>query len=229
MLFVLLSSMRLMHPIAPFITEEIFSKIKELYPFLQDKKDLDPFSKDFIEAINKKACIVSSYPKEIDSNIYENIEEDFNVLKEAIHLIRNIRAEMQIAPHIKTNLYIYFKDKSKNLSLIKENESFFTTLSKVDKIIYITDESNMPKISSNAILKELKLIIPLPEELIEKEKNRLNKEKIKLDKQNVVFLDKLKDEVFLENAPTDVIEKMKNNYEDNKKKLDEIEKKLNEF
>jgi valyl-tRNA synthetase len=228
-LFVLLSSMRLMHPIAPFITEEIFSKIKELYSKLKEEKNIDPFSKDFIEAINKKACIVSNYPKEIESNIYENIEEDFNILKEAVHLIRNIRAEMQIAPHIKTDLSIYFKDKSKNLSLIKENESFFTTLSKVDEIIYISDENDMPKLSSNAILKDLKLIIPLPLELIEKEKNRLNKEKIKLEKQNVVFADKLKDQVFLENAPKEVIEKMQNNFNDNNQKLDEIENKLKGF
>ena len=53
LLFILFASIRLMHPIAPFITEEIFSLIKNLFPNLDENKQLDPLSKDFIESFNK--------------------------------------------------------------------------------------------------------------------------------------------------------------------------------
>ncbi|NGX55794.1 MAG: Valine--tRNA ligase [Candidatus Anoxychlamydiales bacterium] len=229
LLYTLLSSIRLMHPIAPFITEEIFSKIKELYPLLKIDDKLDPFTLDFIEAMNRDALIVSTYPKPLKNNIFDNVDDDFNFLKDCIHSIRNIRAEMQIAPHIKTKLYVYTTKNSKNLNLLKENETFLYTLAKVKEIIYITDEKDMTSLRSNAILKDLKLIIPLPKELIEKEKNRLNKEKIKLEKQNEVFSSKINDNSFLEKAPKEVVSKMKMNFEENQKKLKEIDIKMRTF
>lgn len=224
LLFSLLSCMRLMHPVAPFITEEIFQIIKSKYPSLKKEKKLDPYTLDFIEAISQKACIVSSYPKAIgkeDSKILEN----FNFIKDVMYLIRNIRAEMNIPLDKKTDLFVLGKNEDNLLNLIKENEHLLKPLAKIENITYIQDEKFFP-IGSTAISKSLKFLVPLSKDLIEKELERLQKEKVKLESDIISFKTRLSNEAFLSKAPKDVIEKLKLSFEEAITKLKEIEKKL---
>jgi valyl-tRNA synthetase len=223
LLLTLCASIRLLHPIAPFITEEIFSLIKEKFSDLPSSKD--PLMKDLIEALSSKACIVSAYPKTIEKDIDLDVEKKFSYLKEIIYSIRNIRAEMQIAPSLKTDLYIYTQNE-KDFELIKLNLHIFTTLVKVDNIHFILNEKNLPKTGSFAIIKNLKLFIPLPKELLEKEKNRLLKEKEKYLKIIEATKRQLENKDFISKAPKEIVDKMNETLKDGEKNLSEIDAKL---
>ncbi|MBN2479117.1 MAG: valine--tRNA ligase [Parachlamydiales bacterium] len=229
LLFVLFSCVRLMHPIAPFITEEIFSKILQKYPklTLSKKGILDSYSKDFIESLSKKACAVSNYPKPFE--IFENVDAEFDIIKEALYIIRNIRAEMKVPPSQKTDLFIYCNKKTSELDLIKENEHLINLLGKIEKTTYVNNEKDLPKNGSVSLLKSLKLFIPIPKEMINQEIKRLEKEKEKLLKQSLLFEDKLKNESFLQNAPKNIIDDMENSFKITTSKLKEIEEKLSSF
>ncbi|NGX48758.1 MAG: Valine--tRNA ligase [Candidatus Anoxychlamydiales bacterium] len=224
LLFVLFSSIRLMHPIAPFITEEIFSIIKEKYPNLKLIENQDCYTKDFIEAISKKACIVSTYPKPI-SKIDEKAIEDFEFLKEVLHLIRNIRSEMNIPLGQKTDLFVIFEKEKKLIDLLKENEHILAPLAKVENINYTRNEKDLPD-GSISICKSLKFLIPLPKELIEKEIKRLEKEKIKLEAKIESSNKRLSNKTFLAKAPKDVIDSLKKSNDLDLTKLKEIDLKL---
>ncbi len=222
LLFVLLASIRLMHPIVPFITEEIFSKIKEKFKNLKTQKKQDPYTLDFIEAISADNCIVSKYPQ-VFTQDFKNATKDFDLIKEVLRTIRNIRTEMKISPSTKTDLHII----SKNAALIKQNENIIITLAKINIIYYSDNEKSLPKNGSINICESLKLYIPLPQELLENEKKRLTKEKEKLIKILESTKQKLNNKEFISKAPQDVIDKMKKIFTNTENKLKEIEKKLN--
>ncbi|NGX63558.1 MAG: Valine--tRNA ligase [Candidatus Anoxychlamydiales bacterium] len=227
LLFVLLSSIRLMHPIAPFITEELFSFIKSKYPNLKNSKYLDPYTLDFIEAISKKACIVSTYPKPIEK-IDTKAEKDFDFIKQILHLIRNVRSEMNIPISQKTDLFIVFEKDEIKKDLLKNNEHIIKPLAKLENINYTSNEKELPN-GSISICTPLKLLIPLPKDLIKKELQRLEKEKIKLEAKIDSSNKRLTNETFLSKAPKDVVENLKKSHLEDTNKLKEIDTKIKAY
>lgn len=227
LIFVLLSCMRLMHPIAPFITEEIFSTIKSKYPNLKISKKLDPYTVDFIEALSQKACIVSTFPKPIGKED-PKAQDNFEFLKEVMYLIRNIRSEMNIPLDKKTDLYVFFEKEDTFSDIIKENEHLLKPLAKIENIKFTQNEKTFP-MGSSATSKSIKFLIPLSKDLIEKECDRLEKEKLKLLSEIPSFENRLNNETFLSKAPKEVIEKLKISYEDTKNKLKDIDIKLKSY
>jgi valyl-tRNA synthetase len=226
LLFTLLSCMRLMHPIVPFITEEIFSLIKAKYPNLKILKNIDPYTEDFIEAISQKACIVSTFPKPLEKEDKKTLQ-NFEFLKEVMYLIRNIRSQMNIPLDKKTDLFVFFEKEDNFLKIIKENEHLLKALAKIENIQYAQKETNI--LGSTATCKTLKFLIPLSKDLIEKERDRLEKEKLKLISQITSFEERLNNESFLSKAPKDVIEKLQSSYNESKTKLKDIDSKLNSY
>ncbi|MFA6118675.1 MAG: valine--tRNA ligase [Parachlamydiales bacterium] len=227
LLFVLFSSIRLMHPIVPFITEEIFSIIKDRYPNLKIHPGQDLYTKEFIEAISKEACIVSNYPKKLKEP-NTKAEEDFDSIKEILYLIRNIRSEMNFPLGDKTDVYIYFKKETDLVKLIKMNEHIIKPLSKVENFIYSTKEIDNI-IGSTSIHKDLKFLVPLSKDLIQKELLRLEKLKIKLENDINSCKSRLSNEGFLSKAPKNVIDDLKKSFEEANQKLKETLYKISSF
>ena len=227
LLFVLFATLRLMHPIAPFITEEIFSIIKSKFPKLKLTKNIDPYTHDFIEALSKKACIVANYPKVLEKEDKKALE-NFDFLKEVLHQVRNIRSEMNIPLGQKTDLFILEKDDLNLSNLLKDNEHIIKPLAKLENINYTKEENKLPT-GATTICKNLKFILPLPKELLEKEFKRLEKEKEKLLSQIEGAKKRLSNETFLAKAPKDVIEKLNFSYKEANNKLQEINAKLKSY
>ena len=193
---VLLASIRLMHPIAPFITEEIFQKLKEKFPL-----DTGPLSAD--------ACIVADYPK-ADKKPDEKIEEAFETGRDLITTIRNIRAEMKIPPKQGTDLYIAGDLSDEIIEMI-------SALVKIDTL-----RREPPKdlpYSSSATLHNITLTIPLPKELQAAEKERLIKEREKLETQIASLKKQLSNPNFVDRAPPALVEKTKNALHDAETRL----------
>ncbi|MDN3507812.1 MAG: class I tRNA ligase family protein, partial [Simkaniaceae bacterium] len=183
---ILLSSIRLMHPIAPFITEEIFQKLKARFPL-----KTGPLAAD--------ACIVAPYPESEQKQDLQ-VEKEFELARDLITAIRNIRAEMKIPPRQATDLYI-----SGNLS--DEITQMIRALIKIDTL-----ENSSPKdlpFASSVTLHDITLTIPLPEELQGAEKERLIKEKEKLKIQIDSLKKQLSNPHFVEKAPAALVEKTK--------------------
>jgi valyl-tRNA synthetase len=87
---VLSSVLRLLHPIAPFITEELFARLKAQYPSIS----------------TANACAIAPFPQSSDVPYDKEAETTFAFLSEVVHAIRHIRAEMQISPGTPNDLYL---------------------------------------------------------------------------------------------------------------------------
>lgn len=216
----LLASLRLMHPFAPFITEEIFHLLKEHFAHVKPSNS-DPYTQEAIHALLSPACIVAAYPTVIrKEDISKEIEEKFQFMNEIVYAIRNIRAEMGLPPSTATDLIV--EGSGKEFDLLQENAGIITSLVRIDAI-----KTDRPEgFHSSAQVRSLKLIIPLPQELIEKEKKRLEKEKEKCVQQIASTKKQLSNPNFIERAPKELVEKTQQQLQDLEKSLQEIEKKL---
>jgi valyl-tRNA synthetase len=214
----LFSSIRLLHPIAPFITEEIFQKLKETIGDITHESKC-PWVNEALNALKSPACITTAYPQATDI-INTNVEERFNIIDEIIYTIRNIRGEMKLAPSMATD--IYFITKSKD---IIENQAIFSALIPTKNIIISNSDPDIA-FAGTALIKDVKVFIPLPQEMQEHEKNRLNKENEKL-KQNIEKLKgQLSNASFLEKAPKQLVEKLQQQLFESIDNQLEIEQKL---
>ncbi|MCH9627071.1 MAG: Valine--tRNA ligase [Chlamydiales bacterium] len=201
LLIVLVNSIRLLHPMAPFITEELFQNVKQRFPKLKQTES-DPYTQATIEALLTPACVVAPYPTPIcPSDRLLEVEQQFATLEKMLYTIRNIRGEMKIPPQMATDVLIIGKGLEKHFSII---EALVKT-NKVEVIEQIPQEG----LHATGVVDTYTIVIPLPEELAQKEVKRLEKELEKTE-QTVARLKKLlSNPDFLEKAAPELIEKQK--------------------
>ncbi|HNX22836.1 MAG TPA: valine--tRNA ligase [Spirochaetota bacterium] len=205
--FVLQRMLVLMHPFMPFITEEIWSRIK-----VQGDTDI----------------IVSQWP-DFDTNLVFNDDANYTVIfKEIIYKIRNIRGEMNIPPDKKAS--VVFKTSDKLMKTVIETESVhIQALAKVENIT-VDPEYQPDKTDASAVMQNLEIYMPLSGLIdIEKETARLEKEisKIKADLEKVVA--KLSSESFTGKAPLEIIEKERGKQKEYSEILGKLEESLSKI
>lgn len=205
--YVLQKMLLLMHPFMPFITEEIWSRIK-----VQGEADI----------------IVSKWP-DFDDNLVFNDDANYTVIfKEIIYKIRNIRGEMNIPPDKKAS--VVFKTTDKLMKKIIETESVhIQALAKVESIT-VDSAYNPDKSDASAVMQDLEIYLPLSGLIdIEKETARLEKEisKIKVDLEKVTA--KLSSESFTGKAPLEVIEKERGKQREYTEILGKLEESLSKI
>ncbi len=227
LLVLLLNSIRLLHPITPFITEEIFSLLKEAFPILPPIAG-DPYLSDAVLALNSTACIAAPYPNVLaESDIDPETENDFGAMNDLVRTIRNIRAEMQISPSEKTDLYFSGSKTSAEWKQASTHREIILSLTPTSQIIFFEHEPTL--FGASALWGGLKLTIPIPEALKAKERSRLEKEKEKLVKMREGTEEKLANVEFRNRAPQEVVAKLEQNLAQTNRQIDDIVHKLNKL
>lgn len=174
----------LLHPLMPFITEEIWQSIAPL------------------AGKTGTSLMLQSYPKFDKNKKNLSAEQDLIWLKTIVHTIRAIRSEMNIAPGKKIPLFLY-KGNEKD----RENSRIFLNdIMNLAKISTITWAKEKITTSAMGVAGSLELLIPM-EGLIDKEAEtqRLEKEIMKINKEIERAKSKLANTSFVKNAPDDII------------------------
>jgi valyl-tRNA synthetase len=224
LLVVLCNALRLLHPMAPFITEELFQTLKESFGHAQAD---DLYMKETLQALKAPACIVAPYPNILHAlDISPDIEDEFAFLDKIVHAIRTIRAEMQIPPGTATDLYLI--GPTPELLPVEKNQTILKGLVRLEKIHLLPKEQPLP-FSSTALLGSLKIVIPLPAEMKEKEKSRLLKEQEKLIQQQNGARTQLANPDFVAKAPPALVEKLQRSLEQTSTELSSLAQKLKDL
>jgi valyl-tRNA synthetase len=225
----LASVLRLLHPMTPFITEELFSHLKEKFSDIQVSESADAYTKETAEAFCASCCMKASYPKVLrPEDINNAIEKTFAFMDSLVHAVRNIRAEMQLPPSAVTDVYIVGDADDERWISANKNKSILEGLVKIQKLTFCQAKPN-ESFCAEALLDGLKVVVPLPHEMKEKEKVRLTKEKEKLIVQRDGLRGKLSSNEFCEKAPKEVVNKLTSQVELLEKQLNECEAKLTAF
>jgi valyl-tRNA synthetase len=223
LLVILLSNaIRLMHPISPFITEEIFSLLKEKFASQQPAENIDPYTQETIAALQSEACMKAPFPTPFPEAFDAKTEETFAFMNKLVHAVRNIRAEMQMPPAEKTELLIVGRGEEKNIA--EAHQSIILGLTPTSQIHFV--EKEPATFGAASLISSLKLMVPIPESLKIKEKARLQKEQEKLQKLYDATNIKLSNQEFKDKAPKEVVSKLETALSQTEKQLREITEKL---
>ena len=169
----------------PFITEEIWQKLKQR---------LD---------INADTIMLQPFPKAVANSTKPSIKETISLIKKMITGVRTIRSEMDIKPSRNLPLLIG-KANSKQKNLITENQSLLLTLAKLESFTWLENETPPP--AATALADNIELFIPLAG-LIDKTKEitRIEKRISKLQNELQRSQQKLNNENYTSNAPANVV------------------------
>ncbi len=182
--------LRLLHPIMPFITEEIWQRVAPL------------------ANIAGKTIMLQPYPQTNKKLKNAAAETELHWLKNIIIAIRTVRSEMNIAPG-KPLPILLRKGTNLDKKLFTANQHLITTLAKLATITWLKNDEQPPE-SATALAGELEILIPMAG-LIDKteESNRLSREIAKLKKEAERAEAKLQNPSFVDRAPEDVVTKEK--------------------
>ncbi|AJC50545.1 valine--tRNA ligase [Coxiella endosymbiont of Amblyomma americanum] len=186
LLRVLKTLLRLLHPLIPFITEEIWHTIN----CFEEKK------------IN--SIMIVSYPKFNEAYFDNKVNEKVHWFKNIITVIRVLRAEINISPS-KATTVIFSKGKEDDRKNLQEMEQYIKLLGKVRNWQWIDTDTLIP-VSVADVVDNLEIHIPLSG-LIHKgsELTRLRKEITKLTKEEKKSMEKLSNSDYVKKAPEEVV------------------------
>jgi len=180
LLKVLVDGLKLLHPVMPFITEEIFTHLTD-----------------------EETITLSQWPVPEDKYNFTSAEKEMDHIIEAIKSIRNIRQEMNIHPSKKAMTYIIPTSEAENA--FRNSEKYMGKLGFASGIEILKDKSDITDAVS-IVTSGGEILLPLGQ-LIDKEKEleRLNKEITKLNTEVSRLEAKLNNEKFISKAPEKVV------------------------
>ncbi|HHW21682.1 MAG TPA: valine--tRNA ligase [Clostridiaceae bacterium] len=180
---VLANAMKLLHPFMPFITEEIYSHL----------------------ITGDESIMISAWPGYSDNVLYPAEEKQMEFIMDSVRGIRNIRAEMNV-PAARKAKAIFVTEDSQIIDLIRNEKSTFGRLAGLSDIITQKTKEGIAQDAVAVVVNGAEIYLPL-EDLIdmEKEIERLEKEKANLEMELERVNKKLSNEGFIAKAPADVI------------------------
>ena len=185
MAYVLEHILRLLHPIAPFVSEQLW---KQMPP--------SPVKKDGM-------LIVAPWPKRQKSWQDLPAQQELSWVMELVSAIRSARAQMRFAPSVKLALLCKKSAPAQTRELLQKYDYALQHLARLAKINFV--EEAVEK-SLHVVVSGETFFIPLPQEMnIGEELARLLKEKVRAEQEYKRYHDKLRNKKFIENAPEKVI------------------------
>ncbi|MFQ6615849.1 MAG: valine--tRNA ligase [Fidelibacterota bacterium] len=183
--------LKLLHPCAPFITEEIWQNLIKACPVLDEGVDLT----------------VSGWPHAERSWVDMATESDLGFVQEVVTAVRTVRAEMNVPLDKRSDLLVRAEDRKG--SLIDSQRQIIMDLAKVDTLT-VDAGVKKPVASGTAVVRGAELFVPLEGIIdVEKEKQRLLTQIQGLDSRLERIQAKLGDREFLTKAPPEVVSREK--------------------
>jgi len=186
MIEVMGASLQMLHPLMPFITEEIWQKL--------------PCAKESI--------MISPYPAADPEKIDAGAEEIMGLIIDVVNSIRALRWEMNIAPAQQVDVMLRTAG-GRSLEILNTYRGYIENLAKAGTVT-VAAEVSRPASAVTAVVREVEIFLPLKGVIdFAEEQRRLQKELAKIQKDLSDITRKLSNRDFLSKAPEAVIEKGK--------------------
>lgn len=201
---ILYGTLKALHPVMPFITEEIANGLK---PYLKDTKEF---------------LLLESYPVCDDARIDAEAEKQMELLQGVISAIRTVRSQFNVPPASKIKVILAPKDKQEE-TILNNHQAFIKLLAKIETL-EINSNAQKPAQSATAVFAGTAIYIPL-EGLID-----FSKELARLQKELGIVINginnrtrMLENKNFLERAPKTQVENARQELAQMQAKKAEIE------
>ncbi|MDO5477583.1 MAG: valine--tRNA ligase [Clostridia bacterium] len=202
--YVLINALKLLHPVMPFVTEEIYTAL---------------YGED-------ESIMVSKWPEYSDKLTFSEDFAETELVIGAIRAARNLRTEMNVPPSKKAKLIIV----SENDVPFRKGQAFFEKLASASEVEYLNSEEGITGNTVSQVTEGAKIIIPL-DELVDREKEleRLNGEKERLLSEIARVEKLLSNQGYIAKAPAALVEKERAKGESFKKMLSDVEESIKKY
>lgn len=202
--YVLERTLRLLHPFMPFITEEIWQHIPH----------------------EGRSIMVSAWPLAKTDKVDVKAEKAMTAIMDTIKAIRNMRAEVNVAPGKKSEVILHFAEHALEQVFI-DNGGYLKVLAGAEPITLLAGGMDKPENAMTAVVNGIEIYLPLKGLIdVEKESIRLHKELTVLENELKRVGTKLANAGFVAKAPAEVIEKEKQKQKEFEEKRAAIHERL---
>lgn len=206
LVYVLETLLRLIHPLMPFISEEIWQRIAPLAAI----------------EVKEGSIMQQPYPTYDTTQIDKEATADIEWLQQIILQLRQIRSQMQISPKKQIPLLLQ-KGQAQDKTRLARNAHFLQTLAKLESITWLA-ETDTPPPSAMGLVENLELFIPLAGLIdTQAELARLEKEYAVLEKEYLRMQTKLSNPHYLAKAPVEVVQKEQEKHQEIKNAMEKIQ------
>jgi valyl-tRNA synthetase len=207
---VLEATLRLAHPMLPFITEEIWQTIA-------------PFAGVELKA-EGDTIMLQAFPVADESKIDSDALTDIEWLKTVIVGVRNIRGEMNISPAKALPIYMT-KGDANDQRRLDENRQFLSKLASLESITWLDNPEDAP-LCATALAGDLEILVPMAGLIdVDAELARLDREIDKNALEAKKLTGKLSNAKFVDNAPAEVVAKERQKLSDFESSLTQLQEK----
>ncbi|MDR7435543.1 MAG: valine--tRNA ligase [Armatimonadota bacterium] len=182
--YVLSNTMKLLHPIMPFLTEEVWQNLPH----------------------DGESIMVSSWPQRESEHIDEQAEAEMSLLMDLIREVRSIRADTRVPPNAEVEVVVHAPASLHGM--LTEGERYIALLTRAKQVTVGRPEGKKPQKAASAVVGPLEVFVPLGDVMdLEVALARLREDlrEVELDLSTVEA--KLSNPEFLEKAPAEVVEK----------------------
>jgi len=182
--YVLSNTMKLLHPIMPFLTEEVWQNLPH----------------------EGESIMVSPWPQREPWHIDEQVEADMILLMDLIREVRSIRADTHVPPPTQVEVIVHTPNALR--PVVAEGERYIALLTRASRVIVEPPESEKPPKAASAVVGPLEVYVPLGDVVdLEAVVRRIREDLGEVERDLVAVEAKLANPDFLEKAPAEVVEK----------------------
>ena len=201
---VLITSLKLLHPFCPFITEEIFDTLEN----------------------PETPLMRQAWPEFSTALDFKEDEAEIETIKEAVRSIRNVRTNMNVAPSRKATTYVVTENERVRKTF-EHSKVFFATLAYASDVIIQNDKTGIADDAVTVAIPDAVIYIPFADLVdIAKEKERLEKEKQKWEAEIKRSTGMLKNERFTSKAPAEKVQEERDKLQRNTQLLQQVTERL---
>jgi valyl-tRNA synthetase len=227
LVIVLENALRLLHPVCPFITDEIWRVLQGRYAGSsvaeEDSATASPGDAT-LASLHAASLFSAPWPTLGQEVMDEGAESEFARVQQAIYVIRNIRGEMGMPPGSRPDVTIHATDSVAEELLARESE-LIRSLARLGSLSVTAEAPDLP-LASTGLVTGGKVFVAMPAEMIAAERARLTKETERLEKLVRSQESKLESPAFLEKAPAAVIQKEQDKLAQLQTELDQLRERL---
>ena len=207
---VLEATLRLAHPMLPFITEEIWQNIAPLAGV-----KVNPVG---------DTIMLQPFPVAEESQTDTDADADIEWVKNVIVGVRNVRGEMNISPAKALPIYLARGD-AEDKRRLEENRQFLSKLASLESITWLDDPAEAP-LCATALAGDLEILVPMAGLIdVDAELARLDREIDKISIEVKKLSGKLSNAKFVDNAPAEVVTKERQKLEEFEGSVSQLQEK----
>jgi len=189
--------MKLLHPIMPFVTEEVYQRLP---------------------GRDAESVMTSAFPVFNEAELDEESETNMATIMGVVDVVRNIRGETGIAPNVKIEVVIRANGQQQ---LLKAYEFYMKELARIKDILFL--DGNAPEHSAVGVYKGIEVFVPIEGLIdVQKELGRIEKELVKIHEDSEKISAKLNNPAFREKAPPEVIAKNEASFNELQEKREKL-------